>query len=38
LISSLGAAAIVAFLLTMNLPRLRRPEGSFTGLRRGRVR
>ena len=38
LVMSLGAVSVVALLLTMNIPRLRRAEGSFTGLRRGRVR
>jgi UDP-GlcNAc:undecaprenyl-phosphate/decaprenyl-phosphate GlcNAc-1-phosphate transferase len=38
LVVSLVAACVVAVLLTMNIPRLRRSEGSFTGLRRGRVR
>ncbi len=38
LIVSLVAAVVVAALLTMNIPRLRRSEGTFTGLRRGRVR
>ena len=32
------AACVVAGLLTMNIPRLRRAEGTFTGLRRGRTR
>jgi UDP-GlcNAc:undecaprenyl-phosphate GlcNAc-1-phosphate transferase len=34
---SLLAVSAVAALVTMNIPRLRRPEGSFTGLRRRRV-
>ena len=37
-IISLAAVSLVALLLTMNIPRLRRAEGSFTGLRRGRTR
>jgi UDP-GlcNAc:undecaprenyl-phosphate GlcNAc-1-phosphate transferase len=35
LVISLVCVVAVAVLLTMNLPRLRRGEGSFTGLRRG---
>ncbi|HEX4699792.1 MAG TPA: MraY family glycosyltransferase [Actinomycetes bacterium] len=35
LLISLGAVCLVAVLLTMNIPRLRRGEGTFTGLRRG---
>ena len=38
LLVSLAAVCIVAVLLTMNIPRLRRAEGTFTGLRRGRTR
>lgn len=38
LLASLGAVALLALLATMNIPRLRRAEGTFTGLRRGRVR
>lgn len=38
LIASLVAVCVVAVLLTMNIPRLRRSEGTFTGvLRRGRT-
>ena len=37
LLVSLGSVTLVAILLTMNIPRLRRAEGSFTGLRRGRT-
>ena len=36
LLISLGAVALVALLLTLKLPRLRRDEGSFTGLWRVR--
>jgi UDP-GlcNAc:undecaprenyl-phosphate/decaprenyl-phosphate GlcNAc-1-phosphate transferase len=32
---SLSAVALVAVVVTMNIPRLRRGEGTFTGLRRG---
>jgi UDP-GlcNAc:undecaprenyl-phosphate GlcNAc-1-phosphate transferase len=32
---SLSAVVVVALVLTMNIPRLRRGEGTFTGLRRG---
>jgi UDP-GlcNAc:undecaprenyl-phosphate/decaprenyl-phosphate GlcNAc-1-phosphate transferase len=32
---SLAGVAVVAFVATMNIPRLRRAEGTFTGLRRG---
>jgi hypothetical protein len=32
---SLTAVVVVALVLTMNIPRLRRGEGTFTGLRRG---
>jgi UDP-GlcNAc:undecaprenyl-phosphate GlcNAc-1-phosphate transferase len=35
LLVSLGVVCLVAVLLTMNIPRLRRGEGTFTGLRRG---
>jgi len=35
---SLAVVSVVALLVTMNIPRLRRSEGTFTGLRRGRVR
>jgi UDP-GlcNAc:undecaprenyl-phosphate/decaprenyl-phosphate GlcNAc-1-phosphate transferase len=35
---SLAGVVVVAVVLTMNIPRLRRAEGTFTGLRRGRVR
>ncbi len=35
---SLVAVSVVALLVTMNIPRLRRSEGTFTGLRRGRTR
>jgi UDP-GlcNAc:undecaprenyl-phosphate GlcNAc-1-phosphate transferase len=35
LVISLVCVVTVAIVLTMNLPRLRRGEGSFTGLRRG---
>ena len=38
LVLSLAAVSVVALLLTVNIPRLRRSEGTFTGLRRGRVR
>jgi UDP-GlcNAc:undecaprenyl-phosphate GlcNAc-1-phosphate transferase len=38
LLASLGAVVVVAILVTMNIPRLRRAEGTFTGLRRGRTR
>jgi UDP-GlcNAc:undecaprenyl-phosphate GlcNAc-1-phosphate transferase len=38
LIVSVGGVTIVAMLLTMNIPRLRRSEGSFTGLLRWRSR
>jgi UDP-GlcNAc:undecaprenyl-phosphate/decaprenyl-phosphate GlcNAc-1-phosphate transferase len=38
LVLSLIAVSVVALLLTVNIPRLRRAEGTFTGLRRGRVR
>jgi len=38
LVLSLAAVSVVALLLTVNIPRLRRAEGTFTGLRRGRVR
>jgi len=38
LVVSLVAVSVVAFLVTMNIPRLRRTPGSFTGLRRGRAR
>jgi UDP-GlcNAc:undecaprenyl-phosphate GlcNAc-1-phosphate transferase len=38
LVLSLVAVSVVALLLTVNIPRLRRAEGTFTGLRRGRVR
>ena len=37
LVASLAGVTLVALLLTMNIPRLRRAEGSFTGLRRGRT-
>jgi hypothetical protein len=32
---SLSAVVLVAVVVTMNIPRLRRGEGTFTGLRRG---
>jgi UDP-GlcNAc:undecaprenyl-phosphate GlcNAc-1-phosphate transferase len=32
---SLSAVVVVALVVTMNIPRLRRGEGTFTGLRRG---
>ncbi len=35
---SLAGVSLVALLVTLNIPRLRRAEGSFTGLGRGRVR
>jgi UDP-GlcNAc:undecaprenyl-phosphate GlcNAc-1-phosphate transferase len=35
---SVGGVAIVAMLLTMNIPRMRRSEGTFTGLLRWRSR
>jgi UDP-GlcNAc:undecaprenyl-phosphate/decaprenyl-phosphate GlcNAc-1-phosphate transferase len=35
LLVSVGAVVLVALLATMNIPRLRRGEGTFTGLRRG---
>ena len=35
---SLVVVSVVALLVTMNIPRLRRAEGTFTGLRRGRAR
>jgi UDP-GlcNAc:undecaprenyl-phosphate GlcNAc-1-phosphate transferase len=35
LLISLGAICVVAVVVTMNIPRLRRAEGTFTGLRRG---
>jgi UDP-GlcNAc:undecaprenyl-phosphate GlcNAc-1-phosphate transferase len=38
LVVSIAAACLVAGLLTMNIPRLRRAEGTFTGLRRGRAK
>jgi UDP-GlcNAc:undecaprenyl-phosphate GlcNAc-1-phosphate transferase len=38
LLVSLGAVCAVAVLATMNIPRLRRGAGTFTGLRRGRAR
>jgi UDP-GlcNAc:undecaprenyl-phosphate GlcNAc-1-phosphate transferase len=38
LVLSLVAVSVVALLLTVNIPRMRRAEGTFTGLRRGRVR
>jgi UDP-GlcNAc:undecaprenyl-phosphate GlcNAc-1-phosphate transferase len=38
LLISLAAVSVVAFFVTLNIPRLRRAEGTFTGLRRGRVR
>ncbi len=38
LLVSLAGVCVVAVLATMNIPRLRRSEGTFTGLRRGRVR
>ncbi len=37
LVASVASVTLVALLLTMNIPRLRRGEGSFTGLRRGRT-
>jgi UDP-GlcNAc:undecaprenyl-phosphate GlcNAc-1-phosphate transferase len=36
LLVSVGAVVLVAILVTMNIPRLRRAEGTFTGLRRGK--
>jgi UDP-GlcNAc:undecaprenyl-phosphate GlcNAc-1-phosphate transferase len=38
LVVSVGGVTVVAMLLTMNIPRLRRAEGSFTGLMRWRSR
>jgi UDP-GlcNAc:undecaprenyl-phosphate GlcNAc-1-phosphate transferase len=38
LVASVGAVTVVAILLTMNIPRLRRSEGTFTGLLRWRSR
>jgi UDP-GlcNAc:undecaprenyl-phosphate GlcNAc-1-phosphate transferase len=38
LLVSLAVVSVVALLVTMNIPRLRRGEGTFTGLRRGRAR
>lgn len=38
MVVSLAAVSVVALLVSMNIPRLRRSGGSFTGLRRGRVR
>jgi UDP-GlcNAc:undecaprenyl-phosphate GlcNAc-1-phosphate transferase len=38
LLVSVGGVTIVAMVLTMNIPRLRRSEGTFTGLLRGRSR
>ena len=38
LVASLAGVCVVAVLVTMNIPRLRRSEGTFTGLRRGRAR
>lgn len=35
LVLSLAAVCVLALLVTMNIPRLRRGEGTFTGLRRG---
>jgi UDP-GlcNAc:undecaprenyl-phosphate GlcNAc-1-phosphate transferase len=37
LVASLVGVSLAALLLTMNLPRLRRAEGTFTGLRRRRA-
>lgn len=37
-LASLAGVAVLALLVTMNIPRLRRAEGTFTGLRRGRTR
>jgi hypothetical protein len=34
---SLAAVVVVAVLVTVNIPRLRRAEGTFTGLRRGKT-
>ena len=36
LLLSIAAVVVVATLVTMNIPRLRRAEGTFTGLRRGK--
>ena len=36
LLLSVAAVVVVATLVTMNIPRLRRAEGTFTGLRRGK--
>ena len=36
LLVSVAAVVLVATLVTMNIPRLRRAEGTFTGLRRGK--
>jgi UDP-GlcNAc:undecaprenyl-phosphate/decaprenyl-phosphate GlcNAc-1-phosphate transferase len=36
LLASVAAVVVVATLVTMNIPRLRRAEGTFTGLRRGK--
>jgi UDP-GlcNAc:undecaprenyl-phosphate GlcNAc-1-phosphate transferase len=36
LLVSVAAVVLVAILVTMNIPRLRRAEGTFTGLRRGK--
>jgi UDP-GlcNAc:undecaprenyl-phosphate/decaprenyl-phosphate GlcNAc-1-phosphate transferase len=38
LVASFAAVVVVAVVVTMNIPRLRRAEGSFTGLGRGKVR
>jgi UDP-GlcNAc:undecaprenyl-phosphate GlcNAc-1-phosphate transferase len=38
LLVSVGGVTILAMVLTMNIPRLRRSEGTFTGLLRGRSR
>ena len=37
LLVSLAAVVVVAVLVTVNIPRLRRAEGTFTGLRRGKT-
>ena len=38
LLISLSVVVVAAAVITMNIPRLRRSEGTFTGLRRGKVR
>jgi hypothetical protein len=38
LVVSVGGVTLVAMLLTMNIPRMRRSEGTFTGLLRWRSR